>query len=126
MPGLIPYNYSNNSPNHHSFHTVEGAPIANVFCFGAFADKVTGVVYNDCTCKFFFISLDGKVCLFVMYHYKTNTIFVTPIPGLDSKSILAVYSKNFEYLVSKGYTPKLNVINNQATKAIKAFLTSQQ
>ena len=126
MTGLIPDDYSNNSPNHHSFHTVEGAPIANVFCFGAFTDKVTGVVYNDCMGKFPFMSLDGNVFFFVMYHYKTNAIFVTPIPGLDSKSILAVYSKNFEYLVSKGYTPKLNVINNQATKAITAFLTSQQ
>ena len=47
MPGLIPNDYSKNSPNNHSFHTVEGAPIANVFCFGAFADKVIGVVYNN-------------------------------------------------------------------------------
>jgi hypothetical protein len=70
MPGLIRNNYSNDSPNHHSFHTVKGAPIANVFCFGAFADKVTGVVYNDCTGKFPFMSLDGNVCFFVMYHYK--------------------------------------------------------
>ena len=126
MSGLIPNNYSDNSPNHHSFHTIEGAPIANVFCFGAFADKVTGVVYNDCTGKFPFMSLDGNVYFFVMYHYETNAILATPIPGLDSKSILAAYSKNFEYLVRKGYTPKLNVMDNQATKAIKAYLTPQQ
>jgi len=31
MPGLIPDNYSNDSPNHHSFHTIEGAPITDVF-----------------------------------------------------------------------------------------------
>ena len=47
MPGLIPEDYSEYSPNHHSFHTVEGALIANVFCFGAFADKVTGVILKN-------------------------------------------------------------------------------
>ena len=87
MPGLIPNNYSNDSLNHHSFHTVEGAPITNVFCFGAFADNVRGVVYNDCTGEFPFMSLDGNACFFVMYHYRTNAILATPIPGLDSKSI---------------------------------------
>ncbi len=68
MPGLITDNYSNDSSHHHSFHTIKGAPIANVFCFGAFAEKVTGVVYKDCTGKFLFMPLDGNVCFIVMYH----------------------------------------------------------
>ena len=33
--------------------------IANVFCFGAFADKTSGVVYNDLTGNFPFILIDG-------------------------------------------------------------------
>jgi hypothetical protein len=61
-----------------------------------------------------------------MYHYKINASFATPMPGLDSKNILDVYTKNFKYLVSKGYTPKINVMNNQATKAMKFCLTPQQ
>jgi hypothetical protein len=116
MPGLIPDDYSNDSSYHHSFHTVKGAPIANVFCFGAFSDKFTGIVYNDCTGEFPFMSLDGNVCFFVMYLYEKNTIFATPIPGLDSKSILAAYSKNFEYLVSKGYTPKTQCHGQSSNK----------
>jgi hypothetical protein len=50
----------------------------------------------------------------------------TPIPGLDLKKILDAYTKNFEYLVSKGYTPKINIMYSQATKAIKSYLTPQQ
>ncbi len=57
-----------------------------------------------------------------MYHYKTNTILALPIPGFDSASILDAYKKNFEYLKYKGYKPKLNVMDNQATKVIKAYL----
>ena len=45
---------------------IEDESIANVFCFGAFADKMTGVVYNDCTGNFPFMSLDGNVCFLVM------------------------------------------------------------
>jgi hypothetical protein len=93
-----------------------------VFCFGAFADKISGVVYNDCTGKFPYMSLDGNVCFFVMYHYKTNAILATPIPGLDSASILDAYKKDFKYLEPKGYKPKLNVMDNQAAKVIKAYL----
>ena len=40
--------------------------IANVFCFGAFADKISGVVYNDLTGNFPFMSIDGSVCFFVL------------------------------------------------------------
>jgi hypothetical protein len=61
-----------------------------------------------------------------MYHYETNAILATPIPGLNSSSILAAYKKIFEYLEEKGYKPKLNVMDNQATKVIKAYLTPQQ
>ncbi len=61
-----------------------------------------------------------------MYHYKTNANFATPIPGLDLQNILDAYKKNFEFLVSKGYIPKINVMDNQATKAIKLYLTPQQ
>jgi hypothetical protein len=39
---------------------------------------------------------------------------------------LEAYTKNFEYLVSKGFKPKDNAMDNQATKAIKAYLTPQQ
>ncbi len=61
-----------------------------------------------------------------MYHYKTNAIFATPIPGLDLQIILDAYKKNFKFLVSKGYTPKINIMDNHATKAVKLYLTPQQ
>jgi hypothetical protein len=122
MPGLIEppkYNEDNVSgvnPPYNIINNIDNHSIANIFCFGAFADKISGVVYNNCTSKFSFNSLDGNVCFFVMYHYETHTILATPIPGLDSSRILKAYKKNFKYLEDKGYKPKLNVMDNQATK----------
>jgi hypothetical protein len=69
------------------------------------------------------MSFDGSVCFFVLYHYESNAILATPIAGLDDVSIFNAYKKYFEDLTAKGFKPKLNVRDNQATRHIKKFLT---
>jgi hypothetical protein len=100
--------------------------VANVFCFGAFANKHSGVLYNNLTGNFPFMLYDGSVCYLVLYHYKSNAIMATPITGLDGVCIFNAYKLNFNELKSKGYKPILNVMDNQATKYIKKFLTKEE
>jgi hypothetical protein len=100
--------------------------ITNVFCFGAFADKISGVVYNNLTGNFPFMSIDGSVCFFVLYHYELNAILVKPIANVDDRSIYEAYKEVFETLEAKGYKPKMNVMDNQATKYINKFLTKKE
>jgi hypothetical protein len=100
--------------------------IANVFCFGAFANKINGVVYNYLTGHFPFMSIDGSVCFFVLYHYETNAILVKLIANVDNRSIFEAYKEAFETLEAKGYKPKMNVMDNQATQYIKKFLTKKE
>ena len=69
--------------------------IANVFGFGAFVDKNNGIVYHDLTGSFPFMSLDGSVCFFILYHYESNSILATPIAGLDDKSIFEANKTRF-------------------------------
>ncbi len=88
--------------------------------------KNNGVVYNDLTGSFLFILLDGIVCFFVLYHYKANAILATPIAGLDDISIFNAYKMQFKGFTSKGFKHKINIMDNQATKNIKAFLMEQQ
>jgi hypothetical protein len=104
----------------------EDESIANVFCFGVFADKNSSIIYHDLTGSFPFMSLDGSVCFFVLYHYKSNCILGTPIAGLDDKSIFEAYKTRFKELKLKGFKPKLNAMDNQATKYIKKFLTKNE
>ncbi len=65
MPGLIvnvddnDSDASSHSPNLTT--DVNNESIANIFCFGAFLDKNTGIVYSNCTGEFHFMSLDGLV-----------------------------------------------------------------
>ena len=83
-------------------------------------------MYNDLTGNFPFMSNDGSVCFFVMYHYKMNAILVKAIANVDDRSIFAAYKEIFETLEAKGYKPKMNVMDNQATKYIKKFLTKKE
>ncbi len=97
-------------PPPHLSQELDDYSIANVFCFRAFADKRSGVVYNYCTGDFPYMLLDGNICFFFMYHYKTNAIMITPIASLDSECILEAYKLNFEYMVSNRFKPKVNVL----------------
>ena len=119
-----PAGYFQNVP--HVIDDDEDASIANVFCSAAFADKVSGVVYSDLTGNFPFMSFDGNVCFLVVYHYETNAIMATPIAGLDDRTIFNAYKAIFQELTAKGFKPKLNVMDNQATKYIKQFLTEEE
>ena len=85
MPGLN-HPHNNNEvdnrtigPPPHLIQELNNNSIANLFCFGAFMDKLSGVVYSK------------QHVLFVMYHYETNSIVITPIAGLDSEHILEAY-----------------------------------
>jgi hypothetical protein len=100
--------------------------IANVFCFGAFANKNSGIVYHNLTGSFQFMSYNGSICFFILYHHESNAILGTQIASLDDISIFEAYKKQFENLVAKGFKPKLNVMDNQATKHIKKFLNKNE
>ena len=58
----MPYNGPAYSAPREVNYITDDESIANVFCFG------------DLKGKFPFMSIDGSVCFFVLYHYKTNAI----------------------------------------------------
>ncbi len=99
--------------------------ITNIFCFGAFADRNSGIVYHNLTGPFSFMSFDGVV-FFVLYHYESNAILANPITGLDNMSIFTAYKTYFEELRAKEFKPQLNIMDNQATKHIKKILTKNK
>ncbi len=97
--------------------------VANIFCFGVFANRHSGIVYHNLMGSFPFMLFDGSICFFILFHYESNAILATPIAGLDDVSIFNAYKRFFKDLTAKGFKPKLNVMDNQATKHIKKFLT---
>jgi hypothetical protein len=67
--------------------------IANIFCYGAFADNNNSIVYHDLMGLFPFMSYNGIVCFFILYHYESNSILATPIAGLNNVSIYKAYKQ---------------------------------
>jgi hypothetical protein len=97
--------------------------VTNIFCFRAFANRHSCIVYHDLTGSFPFMLFDGSVCFFILFHYESMVILATPIAGLDNVSIFNAYKRYFKNLTAKGFKPKLNVMDNQATKHIEKILT---
>jgi hypothetical protein len=93
--------------------------IGNIFCFGPFADKQTGILYNNLTGSFPYMSLEGNVCFLIVYHYESNAILALRISGFSNNTIFAAYKTQFEFLESKGHKIRLNVMDKQCTKQIK-------
>jgi hypothetical protein len=83
-------------------------------------------MYNDMTGNFPFVSLDGSVCYLIIYHYESNRILATLITGLTDIILFEAYKQQFEMLEKKGFKVKMNVMDNQATKHIKKFLTKKE
>ncbi len=102
----------------------DDSSVGNIFCFGTFTDKQTGILYNNLTGLFPYISLKGKMCFLIVYHYKSNAILALPISGLDNNTIFAAYKTQFKFLESKDHKIRLNVMDNQCTKQIKKILTT--
>jgi hypothetical protein len=100
--------------------------MANVFIFAAFAGKRTSILYSNLTRTFPFMPLKRNVSFLVVYHYKSNAILVLPNTNFTNDTILATYQQQFKLLESKGHQIKVNVMDNQASKIIKKYLTTQQ
>jgi hypothetical protein len=117
-PAPVPSIHSNDSSVYITHNPIEVAmephliisddddeSIANIFAFGAFADKNNGIVYHDLTGSFLFMSLDGSVCFFVLYHYESNCILPAPIAGLDDVSIFNACKRNLRNWRQKDLHP---------------------
>ena len=79
----------------------DDSSVGNIFCFVAFADKRTGVLYNDLTGLFPYMSLEGNVCYLIIYHYESNAILGLPISSFDDNTVFAAYKTQFDFWKSK-------------------------
>ena len=97
----------------------------HVFCWAALAEKIDGTIYTDTTGRFPTFSFDGKQYVFVAYDYTTNALIVRAIPDREAATIVKTFDEIFTYLDDKGYQPKFNVLDNEASGAIKQYLPNK-
>ena len=61
------------------------------------------------------ILLNGHQYFFIAYDYETNCIFAKLIRNFTDTTIVEVFEDIFTELDNKGYKPRFNVTDNQAT-----------
>ena len=64
--------------------------------------------------------------MFVLYDYNSNAILVEPLPNRSSASILAAYTALLDRLHKAGIHPKLQRLDNEASQALKDYITTQE
>jgi len=107
------------------FPPPEYSTINHIFCWAALADQIDGTTYTDLTGRFPAMSLENNQYVFVAYDYTTNAIIVWAITDRESATIVKAFDDVFSYLESKGFKPKFNVFDNEASHAITEYLRNK-
>ena len=97
----------------------------NVFCYAALADTVTGTIYTDLPGRFPVQSVRNMQYIFVCYVYEANSILVKPMKSRTDESYVEAYKEMYEELEANGFKPTLNVTDNECSKAVQNYITSQ-
>ena len=97
----------------------------NLFCFVALADIKSGVIYTDLPGCFPVMSVRRMQYIFVCYAYGPNAILVCPMKSRETADMVGAYENIYDYLTTKGFKPKLNITDNECSKAVQQYIQSQ-
>ncbi len=96
----------------------------NMLCFVALADLHTRTMYTDGTGAFPVRFFRNMQYLFVTYIYNLNAILVCAMPSKTNGAMIAAFMDILANLNARGYSPTLNVMDNECPKAVKAPIQS--
>eukprot|EP00804_Cyclotella_cryptica_P022894 CCRYP_005101-RA/>CCRYP_005101-RA protein AED:0.41 eAED:0.41 QI:0/-1/0/1/-1/1/1/0/240 len=109
----------------HDFHPNINANIEFELFIGAtIAEQNDGTIYTDQTGAFPVTSYLSNKYQFVAYEYRSNAILVHALKDQTDKSLTAAFRDVYEYLTERGCQPKLNVMDNQCSKAVEKYIRS--
>jgi hypothetical protein len=82
-----------------------------------------GQLYTDLTGKFPVRSSKGKSYVMICYVYDCNYVEVIPMKSLSASEWVKAYDTVHQELTVKGFKPKLQTLDNEASTALKNFFT---
>jgi hypothetical protein len=83
-----------------------------------------GQLYTDLTGKFPVRSSKGNWCVMVCYVFDYNYVNVVPMKSRSTSEWVKAYDHIHQELTSKGFKPKLQTLDNEASAALKNFFTT--
>jgi hypothetical protein len=86
----------------------------------------TGQLYTDQTGRFPVDSNEGHKYVMILYDYDSNVILTAPLKDRKGPTIKQAYEQLHRLLVSnKGFRPKLQKLDNEASITLKDFLSDE-
>jgi hypothetical protein len=82
-----------------------------------------GQLYMDLTGKFLVRSSKGNSYVIVCYVYDCNYVKVVPMKSRSTSEWVKAYDHIHQELTAKGFKPKLQTLDNEASAALKHFFT---
>jgi hypothetical protein len=104
---------------------VEDAEV-ELFVNATIGNQNERTVYTDQTGSMPVPSFHGKRYHFVAYEYQSNAIIVRALKDLSDNSMVEVFKDVYDYLTSKGFKPKLNVMDNACSRAVQKYIKSTE
>ena len=89
-------------------------------------DEKDDTIFVDLTRKFPLINVNGYTAIFILYYWTRNVIFTNSIKDAKDYTMVKLFTKNIEYLSSRGFKPEYNVMDNVASKSIRTYLTKEK
>jgi hypothetical protein len=83
-----------------------------------------GKLYTDLTGKFPLRSSKGNWYVILCYSYDCNYVKVVPMKSRSASEWVKSYEHIHQELTSKGFKPKLQTLDNEASAALKSFFTT--
>jgi hypothetical protein len=83
-----------------------------------------GQLYTDLTGKFSVRSSKGNSYVMVCYIYDCNYVKVVPMKSRSASEWVMVYEHIHQERTAKGFKPKLQTLDNEASVALKHFFTA--
>jgi hypothetical protein len=82
-----------------------------------------GQLYTDLTGRFPVRSSKGNWYVMICYSYGCNYVKAVPMKSKSASEWLKAYEHIHQELTSRGFKPKLQTLDNEASAALKSFFT---
>jgi len=87
---------------------------------------IRDTIYTDQTGKFTCTSKRGNNYIFITYAYDANAILVRPLKSRKGKELVDKLSEIHEYLEERGYKPNHQILDNETSQEMKAYLKGKE
>jgi hypothetical protein len=88
--------------------------------------EATNMIHSDLTGRFPQTSTQGNKYILIIYSYDGNAILAEPMRSRTDNAAIAAYRTILSCLKKAGLAPKLQRLNNEASRALKDFLDDQE